>query len=159
MEPAGFCWLFVHPHPESFPSVTAKVIYTVVGPRGTREDQGTVPLPAELSLYAQDVARQGTHETSGSSEPRVKIFSQGSFVSFVSFKQPLPQDNVGGKLKATVLDPRISPFVAIIANHADSWGILQENTQSQTSGYWQSEDIWPRSSSCGTPPASWDQTT
>lgn len=64
-EPAGFYWLFVHPHPESFPSVTAKVIYTVVGPRGTRQDQGTAPLLAELSLGAQDVARQETHETSG----------------------------------------------------------------------------------------------
>lgn len=101
-EPAGFCRLFVHPHPESFPSVTAKVIYTMVGPRGTRQDQSTVALPAELSRCAQgaaDAARQGTHETSGSSEPRAKIFSQGSSVSFVSFKQPLAQDNVGGKLK------------------------------------------------------------
>lgn len=54
---------------------------------------------------------------------------------------------MGGKLKATVLDPRISPFVEIIANRNDSWGTLQENTQSQISGYWQSEDIWPTSSS------------
>lgn len=71
----------MHPHPESYPQVTAKVIYTVVGPRGTRQDQdqGTVALPAELSLHAQgpaDAARQGTRGTSGGSKPRVKIFSR-----------------------------------------------------------------------------------
>lgn len=152
----------MHPHPESYPQVTAKVIYTVVGPRGTRQDQdqGTVALPAELSLLKDQQMQRGKglveHLAAASPEWRS---SQGSFGSFVSFKQPLPQDDVGGKLKAAVLDPRISPFVEIIAKHADSWGILQENTQSQTSDYRQSEDIRPRSSFCGTPPASWDQTT
>lgn len=52
-EPAGFCWLFVHPHPESFPSVTAKVIYIVLGPRGTRQDQGTVQAAAKGSPCLQ----------------------------------------------------------------------------------------------------------
>lgn len=45
---SGFFWFIVHPRQEPFPSVRAKLIYTVVGPRGrsehcTRMQQKTVP--------------------------------------------------------------------------------------------------------------------
>jgi len=56
--PAGFFWLVVHSHQESFPSVTAKMVYTVVDPRGTRKTRAlykraaTVsPCPEEVTVY------------------------------------------------------------------------------------------------------------